>query len=143
MNDFSLPQKYTVVAVDNSTADYTVSILDPAFRSAQSFSTGSYPYPIAVADFNGDGKPDIVVGDSGSTTTTILLNTTSRGSTTVSFSRSDLSLGSNQVSAVNVADLNGDGKPDLIAYSDILGMVSVFMNTSPTAASAPSFLGAC
>ena len=37
---------------------------DGTFQAKQSFGTGCTPYSVAVADFNGDGKSDLVTADS-------------------------------------------------------------------------------
>jgi VCBS repeat protein len=44
------------------------------FSPAENFSTGSFPRGVAVADFNGDGKPDLAIANSGSNTVEILSN---------------------------------------------------------------------
>ena len=40
---------------------------------------------MAAADLNGDGKPDLIVANYGSSTVSVLLNTTAPGAATPSF----------------------------------------------------------
>jgi hypothetical protein len=47
---------------------------DGAFTPALSYASGTGP--IAVGDFNGDGKPDIVAADDGTNNVYVLLNAT-------------------------------------------------------------------
>ena len=75
--------------------DDTVSVLlnttptgatTASFAAQQTFATGTEPHSVAVADFNGDGKPDLVVANDGvRDTVSVLLNTTPAGATTASF----------------------------------------------------------
>jgi hypothetical protein len=55
----------------------TVSVLlgkgDGTFQPAQSFSAGNEPISVAVGDFNGDGKQDLVVADQGGPFLSVLL----------------------------------------------------------------------
>ena len=44
-------------------------------------TVGDLPSDVVTADFNGDGKPDLAIPDSGDTYTTILLNTVSQTAT--------------------------------------------------------------
>ena len=89
---------------------------DGTFRPANSFAVGSNPKTAASGDFNGDGAPDIAVlnaGTMGSATDpggiSILL-----GNGVGSFPNvTNISAGFNP-RALAVADVNGDGKPDLI-----------------------------
>jgi len=37
---------------------------------------------VAIGDFNGDGKPDLAVANQGSTSVSVLLNTTAAGAAT-------------------------------------------------------------
>jgi len=68
------------VLVSNS-ASNTVGVLlgngDGTFRAPLIYSTGgNTPLSVAIADVNGDGKPDLVVVNGGSDTIGVLLNTT-------------------------------------------------------------------
>jgi len=49
------------------------------------FTTGTTPESVAVADLNGDGKPDLVVANDGSNSVSVLLNTTAAGAATPTF----------------------------------------------------------
>ena len=47
---------------------------DGTFLPQVTFATGNFPYGVAIADFNGDGLPDMVVSDYTDATATILLS---------------------------------------------------------------------
>jgi hypothetical protein len=93
---------------------------DGTFREPVTYDTGGNdPWSLAVADLNGDGAPDIAVanfciwigGTCSYTNVGVLLG---RGDGTfepvVAWN-----LGGNSASSVVVADVNGDGKPDILA----------------------------
>jgi hypothetical protein len=70
---------------------------------------------VAVADFNGDGIPDIVVADQGQNAIDIFLG---KGDGT--FSVSTISLGANFIASEAVTgDFNGDGKADFAALTNL------------------------
>jgi hypothetical protein len=48
---------------------------DGTFQSQTAYPTGQFPWGVAVADLNGDRKPDIVVSDYGNNQEFIFLNT--------------------------------------------------------------------
>jgi hypothetical protein len=102
---------------------------DGTFQPPVNYPLGTNPYCVAVADFNGDGKLDLAVGDPysagyGSYTVTIML-----GNGDGSFTREvvDWATGYGPFPLL-VADLNGDGKPDLVAGGTYL---TVLTNTTP------------
>jgi hypothetical protein len=94
-----------------------------------SFCTSAAADPnatIAVADINNDGKPDIIsVGAANGTLTTYIQNSTSRPPT--GFAPAVVPAGSNPLSLV-VADINNDGKPDIITANSGDGTLSVLTN---------------
>jgi hypothetical protein len=101
------------LATSNS-VDNSISVLlgrgDGTFLAHIDSTTGGVtPYGFAVGDFNIDGKLDLAVTENSSSEVTILLG---NGDGTFSFDTELLSLDS--PGAVTTADLNGDGKLDLI-----------------------------
>jgi hypothetical protein len=72
------------------------------------YELGSQPIPLAVGDFNGDGKPDLAVGNWSFRDISILLG---NGDGTF---QPQITFGSNLSSDYLAAgDFNGDGKTDL------------------------------
>ena len=45
---------------------------DGTFQAAWNFGTGVIPSSVAVSDFNGDGKPDLAVGNFASRNVSVL-----------------------------------------------------------------------
>jgi hypothetical protein len=83
---------------------------DGTFKPAPRVAVGTQPASIAVADFNGDGKPDLAVANSGSNNISLML-----GKGDGSFQPAEnMAVGGLPVSIV-VGDLNSDGKLDLAA----------------------------
>jgi hypothetical protein len=124
----------------NTTAAGSTAV---SFAPPQSFAVGDNPSFFALADLNGDGRPDIAAGssDSGSDQVGVLMNTTPLGATTVSFAAQQTF--ATPASAFNIAvgDINGDGRPDIVATYDSSAtpIVMVLLNTTPNGATAASF----
>ncbi len=104
-----------------------------AFAPSVQYATGTTPDAIAIADLNDDGKPDLVTANSGANanSASILLG---KGNGTFA-AKQDLTAGiGTDPSSVAVADVNGDGKPDLAVANNGDGTASVLLNAStPTA----------
>jgi hypothetical protein len=49
---------------------------DGTFQYGDQLTTGSMPHFLVSGDFNGDGRPDLAVANSGSNTISLLFNTT-------------------------------------------------------------------
>jgi uncharacterized repeat protein (TIGR01451 family) len=81
------------------------------FANPKSYAVGTNPAAVAVADFNGDGKLDIAVLNSGSNNVSILLG---NGDGTFQAAK-NYDVG-NSLSSIAVGDFNGDGKPDLAVF---------------------------
>ncbi len=111
----------------------------PAFGTRQSFGADYYPLSVAARDFNGDGKPDLATANNFSNTVSVLLNTTSPGAVTPTFTiKQSFGTGSDPTS-VAVSDFNRDGKPDLAAANTSSDTVSVLLNSTTLGASTPAF----
>ena len=140
------------VACNSCQGDGAVGVLlgngDGTFQPAVLYdSGGGTAMSIAVADVNGDGKPDLAVANYGGPVVGVLVG---NGDGTF---RAPLSYGTGgQYSySVAAADVNGDGKPDLVVaswtgcgpYSDS-GCVGVLLNanaTTTTLVSSPNPIG--
>lgn len=85
---------------------------------------------IQVADFNGDGLKDLVVGSGEDESVFIYENTSTSGS--ISFDESNpLKINTpSRGSIIEIGELNGDNLPDLIIASDVDGEISLAKNKS-------------
>src|SRR6267154_1993020 len=99
-----------------------VSAQNVSFVSRKDFAVGAAPSAVAVGDFNGDGKLDMVVAGWGPQGVSILL---SNGDGTFQSARS-FTAGTNP-SWVAVGDFNGDGKLDLAVSNWSSNDVSVLL----------------
>jgi len=110
--------------------DDTVSVLlgkgDGTFLPQEVFPVGQKPYALAVADLTGDGKPDIVVANSASDTVSVLLNL-GGNKDYVNLAPQVTSATGKQPFSVAVADLTGDGIPDIITANAASNTLSVLL----------------
>ena len=108
--------------------DDTVSVLlgkgDGTFLPQEVFPVGDKPYSVAVADLTGDGRHDIIVANSASDTVSVLMNL---GGTKnhVNFAPQITFATGRQPFSVAVADLTGDGMPDIVTANAFDNTVSV------------------
>ena len=106
-------------------------ITSSSFSTKISLITGTSPNAIAVGDLDGDGKPELAVTNGTSNTVSIFYNISIPASISgPSFAaKIDLPTGLNPSSVV-IADLNADGKPELIVGNMSGNSISVFRNIS-------------
>jgi len=107
---------------------------DGTFQTAVTYgSGGGFPEFVAVADVNGDGKPDIVVsnvctddiwcgGNTNGLVGVLLGNGDGTFQTAVTYGS-----GGYFPIGVAVADVNGDGKPDIVVANTSSGTVGVLL----------------
>jgi hypothetical protein len=106
-----------------------------SLASGFNLATGSGPIQTVIADLDGDGKPDLIIASAKAGTISIYRNISTNGSLTAgSFAaRFDVPLlpssGTTPYGIV-AADLDGDGKPDIIAINADQNVVSILRNIS-------------
>ena len=109
------------------------SLSSASFARSTDFNTASasYPYSTAVADINGDGKPDLIVANNLSNTVSVLLNQSVPGAIASSSfgSRMDFATGAGP-RAVMAGDVDRDGKTDLVVACEKANALSVLLNRS-------------
>jgi autotransporter-associated beta strand protein len=116
---------------DLVTANYkasTVSILlgtgTGSFLSAHNYASGQGPNALAIGGLNADGSLDVVVTNFGSGTSTVLYNDNGPAGT---FSSAQLFTTGSGPANVVAADVNGDGRPDLVTANYVNASVSVLL----------------
>ncbi|HUA14746.1 MAG TPA: FG-GAP-like repeat-containing protein [Verrucomicrobiae bacterium] len=111
---------------DGSCTGGAVNVLlgngDGTFQDAISYSSGGlWTLGVAVADVNGDGKPDVIVASE-----CLSNNSCSNGVVSVLLGNGDgtfqpavtYNSGGNDAMSVQVADMNGDGKADIVVDNE-------------------------
>jgi len=111
---------------NNAVPSLTLSSFDAKIDSAAGAGAGA----IASGDLDGDGKADIVVVNSSANTISIFKNNGTPGN--ISFAtKNDIPTGTGPNHAA-AADIDGDGKLDIIVVNSSANSISVFRNTTAT-----------
>ncbi|GGD46871.1 hypothetical protein GCM10011514_08590 [Emticicia aquatilis] len=116
----------STISVFRNTA--TAGTIDASsFAAKVDFTTGGGPFSVTIGDLDGDGKPDLATANySGNDDISVLRNTSSSGS--ISFAtKVDFAIGVSPI-AVNLGDIDGDGKLDLISSNYSANKISVLRN---------------
>jgi hypothetical protein len=118
-----------ITILKNTSIPGTVS-----FNTKTDYKTGTDPKRIAIGDLDGDGKPDIVITNfnAGNASTISVFKNTSNGGSISFAAKTDYSTGNGSVD-VAIADMNDDGRPDLLVSSGNSGFFSFFKNISSSA----------
>lgn len=107
-----------------------------SFSPAVNYAAGAEPQEIVSADFNNDGRPDLLVANSTANSVNVLLG---NGNGTFQAPRTSAA-GDNPVS-IAVGDFDADGKLDLAAANNGAGSVSVMRGNGDGTFQAPVSTG--
>ena len=107
-------------ACQTSTVGVSLGNGDGTFQAAVAYDSGGiYPDGVAIADLKGDGIADLVVANSSTSTTinqgdvgVLIGNGDGTFQPVVSYPASEFG-----AAAIKVADMNGDGKPDVVVVN--------------------------
>ena len=115
-----------------------------AFAAKVDFATiATAPIDIAVADFDGDGKPDIAVINQNSSKVAVFRNLSAKGILTTSSFTVPVNFNTGTFPfKIFAGDLDGDGKPDMAITDYTAGSVSLFHNTASSGSITASSFGA-
>ena len=132
--DFNSDGKPDVAVANAGSSDITVLLGNGTggFTTGQGspYSAGTVPVALVLADFNGDGKPDLATANAGSNNLTLLLG---NGTGTFTAAPSSSFPVGSFPSWVAVADFNSDGKEDLAITNALDNSGTILLNITPNA----------
>ena len=109
------------------------SISTGSFAPKVDFITGTNPINVTIGDIDGDGKPDLAVTNSGDNTFSVFRNLSSPGTIVAGSFAPKVDFITGTLTGpwgINIEDIDGDGKPDLLVTNNKSNTISVFRNTS-------------
>ncbi len=136
MCDFDGDKKVDVATANDNTAFINIfpNTSTPGavtFPSKIAVNIASRSLHIKCGDLNGDGKPDLIATENGTTDKIFILRNNSTGPSSFAFSAPlIITLAGKRPKRIEIADLNLDGKPELIITSQASNTVTVLVNQS-------------
>jgi hypothetical protein len=124
----TLPDAIVASAGSNAVIVYqTLAITDgvPTFAPPQTYFVGTAPASVTVADINGDGIADMLVANQGSNDVSVIFGAHDASGDWVGVAGPRLKSGGDGPIAVEVADLTGNGIPDLAIVNGGSGTVTL------------------
>ncbi len=121
------------IVITNTQGSSTIGVLKNTstigsinFASVVSYAVGTSPYASSIDDLDGDGRPDIAVANYNSNTISILLNNGTGGA--ISFATATSITTTGNPRDVQIVDLDGDDKLDLVTANNSNGKLSLLRN---------------
>ncbi|QKG59087.1 VCBS repeat-containing protein (plasmid) [Hymenobacter sp. BRD128] len=126
--------RYQAFLISLSSVLLLVSSRGPAataqnFSAAVVYPTGLAPQGLVAVDVDRDSLADLLTVNSGSNTVSVLLNQRAAPGT---FSQVPLNFptGGTYPVALSLADVNGDGQPDMVVVNEMSNTVSVLLHST-------------
>ena len=119
---------------------------DPTDLARHTFSVGptvphdiaySVQLDVAVVDINGDGKPDLVASDTGTSNDPVSVVSVRLGKGDGTFGDLQSFAAGSQPQSVTVADVNNDGRPDLLVVNDFANSANLLLGNGDGTFQAP------
>jgi hypothetical protein len=106
--------------------------------SSYKMQVGYWPWSISLGDFDNNGKPDLVTGNWGSRTVSVLINKSIPGEIlfepniecNMGYDPPEYPSGFVNGGSISIADFDGDGNQDIAVANDYAEYVSVLRNSS-------------
>lgn len=148
--DFDLDGRPDIAALDRDGLRIRIwrntslpnSISPATFTAQPSLQAGSDPRDLITVDVDNDGKLDLVVADAGEFAITVYRNQSATGA--IGFSNAIRMIDPDKIrvpTGVAAGDLDGDGKPELVASAQGAGWIVVLPNNTAAGSITPaSFL---
>ena len=106
-----------------------------SFAPRVDFGTPGWAHVVSVADFNGDGKPDLAVVGELPSYLAVFQNVSTPGGFTSSSLAPQVDFGTGwNAWGVAAGDLDGDGRPDIVFCNDYDSNIQIYQNEIPLAA---------
>ena len=139
MCDFDGDKKVDIATANDNTAflnifpnNSTPGVV--SFPTKIALNIASRSLHIKCGDLNGDGKPDLIATESGTTDKIFVMKNNSSGPGNIAFSApSIITLAGKRPKRIEIADLDLDGKPELVITAQGSNTVAVLVNQSTLA----------